>query len=385
MLYLLQTALSVFLITVGLGQLLSTWHGLRALSLVGPGRLAGYTAGAVLLAVGTLLLPHTWAALGWTILAGPLALGLLLLAGSYVAPPPHPDRLFGPSHPGHGGCQAVEIPDGDSLIPGLLLFPRPKAIKDGPGRQAVCLVPGAGNTKISYKWRLVQTLLDGGLTVLTFDTPGHGQYRHRPMAFPDCLSVVPAAVRFLRQQPGVFRVGLIGLSLGGALAIRSLVERPQTAGQVDALVILETPVNLKLDRGLVRREFWQTISRAPVLSLFREISLNQIRRSWRTGGYRSSHSSTAELIDLLNPPASLARLNQDIPILLVYSQSDPIAPPAALRAMRQAAPQAAVIDTKKASHVTLTLIPEINQQVTRWLKQKLALETRPVEIPASHR
>ncbi len=384
MLNLLQTALSVFLITLGLGQILSTWQGLRALSLVGPGRLAGYMAGAVLLAAGAFLLPQSWAALGWAILAGPLALGLLLLAGSYVAPPPHPDRLFGPNYPGHGGCQAVEIPDGHSLMPGLLLFPRPETLKDGPAGLAVCLVPGAGNTKISYKWRLVQSLLDEGLTVLTFDTPGHGEYRHRPMAFPDCLSVVPAAICFLRQQPGIDRVGLIGLSLGGALATRSLVEHPKTAGQVDALVILETPVNLKLDRGLVRLEFWRTISRAPVLSLFQEISLNQIRRSWRTGGYRSRHSST-ELIDLLDPPASLARLNKDIPILLVYSQGDPIAPPAALRAMRQAAPQAAVIDTKKASHVTLTLIPTVNRQITRWLKQQLSPETRPVNLPASYR
>lgn len=385
MLDLLHTALSVFLITLGLGQLLSTWQGLRALSLVGPGRLAGYVAGGLLLAVGAFLLPQSWTALGWAILAGPLALGLLMLAGSYVDPPPHPDRLFDPDFPGHGGCRSVEIPDGDSMMPGLLLFPRPEVTKGGSEGLAVCLVPGAGNTKISYKWRLAQTLLDEGLTVLTFDTPGHGEYRDRPMAFPDCLTVVPAAVRCLRQQPGVSRVGLVGLSLGGALAVRGLAEHPQAAGQVDALVILETPVKLKIDTALVRREFWRTISRAPVLSLFREISLNQIRRSWHTGGYHSQHSSTAELIDLLDPPGSLARLNSKIPVLLVYSRSDPIAPPAALRAMQHAAPQAAVIETKKASHVTLTLIPEINRQITRWLKQQLALKTRPVNLPASQR
>jgi pimeloyl-ACP methyl ester carboxylesterase len=254
-------------------------------------------------------------------------------------------------------------------MPGLLLSPQPSAGERAG--LAVCVVPGAGDTKKSFKWRLVQALLAEGLTVLTVDTPGHGDYRRRPMDYPDCLSAVPAAIRFLRQQPGITRVGLAGISLGGALALRSLADEPQIACQVDALVVLETPVKLKYNRALVRREFWRTISRAPVLSLLREVSIRQIWQSWHAGGYRSRHH-TANLIDLLDPPGSLALLDPKLPVLLVYSRRDPIAPPAAAHLLRQAAPQAEFIESKKASHVTLTLIPEINQQVARWLKEQLA-------------
>jgi hypothetical protein len=40
--------------------------------------------------------------------------------------------------------------------------------------------------------------------------------------------------------------------------------------------------------------------------------------------------------------------------------------------MRQAVPHAAFIESKKASHVTLILIPEINQQLARWLSTQLS-------------
>lgn len=367
----MQGAVAVFLITLGLGQLASTRWGLRAASLVGPGRLPGYGLGTLLLVIGGLILPANWPVLWWTFPTGLLAVVLLLLGGSFIAPPPHPDRLFAPNHPAHGGCSWVQIPDGDDLMPGILLFPPPPST----GRQgAVCIVPGAGDTKTSFKWRLVQALLAEGLTVLTIDPPGHGEYRHRPMSYPDCLSAVPAAVRFLRKQPGVRGVGVAGISLGGALAVRSLAEgsavKADSDSRVDALVVLETSVRLKISRALVYGEMWRTFYGAPVLSILREMSVRQVLQGWYGGGYRSQHNTPA-LIELLNPVESIKQL-KNIPILLVYSRRDRVAPPEAARAMQQAAPQARLIESKKASHVTLTLVPEINRQVARWLRQQLS-------------
>ncbi len=372
----LLTFLSVFILTLGLGQLLSTGLGLRAASLVGPSRPAGYGLGLLLVLTGAALLPPTPLTLAWAIPVAPLVFGLLLLTGSLFAPPPHPDGLFDRDNPAHGGCHPVLIPDGDHQMPGLLLAPPPAHDKKrvGWGSSAVCIIPGAGDTKVSFKWRLVRALLAEGLTVLTIDPPGHGDYRHRPMAYPDCLSAIPAAVCFLKAQMGVERVGLLGISLGGALAIASMAgpeaAGPSCPGQVEALVVMETPVGLKLNRGLIYREFWRTISRAPVLSLLREVSVAQIRQSWYTGGYRSVHRNTAELIDLLDPPASLARIKQ-APILLVYSRADPIASPAAAQTLHRAAPRADFIEVKKASHVTLSLVPAVDRQVARWLREKL--------------
>jgi len=383
----MQMALSVLLITLGLGQIISTGKGWRAASLIGPSRPVGLGLAILLLIIGSLNLPLTWHALLWPLVTGPLALGLLLLGGSFIFPPSDPSLLFSPDHPAHAGCQPVQIPDGDHLMPGFLLMPprfktskstshpASKLEKGVEKGLAVCVVPGAGDHKSSFKWRLVQALLSEGLIVLTIDPPGHGEYRQRPMRFPDCLSAVPAAIRFLQDQPRITHIGVAGISLGGALAARSVVENWPDKGnpcrQPEALVVLETPVQLNYNRTLFIREAWR-VCRAPVLSLLQEISVRQMIQSWKTGGYRSPHN-TAELIALLDPVKSIGCLKK-APILLVYSERDPIAPPAAARAMRQAAPQADLLISKKVSHVTLTLLPEINRQVACWLREKLSQE-----------
>ncbi|MCL4302831.1 MAG: alpha/beta fold hydrolase [Anaerolineae bacterium] len=374
----MQGFLAVFLITLGLGQLISTCQGWRAASLVGPRRLAGYGLSLLLLVAGALLLPNSWGGVGWALPAALLALLLLLLAGSYIDPPPHPDCLFEGDHPAHGSCRHVQIPDGDYLMPGYLLTP-PDPLHLPP-EGGVLVIHGAGDTKTSYKWRLVQALLAEGLTVLTIDLPGHGDYRQRPLAYPDCLSAIPAAVRFLRAQPGIERVGLVGISLGSVLAIASLVQTIEDPkglkkplgsgnGQIDALAALETPVALKYSRGLRYGEMWHAY-RAPVLSLWREVSVRQLRQSWFTGGYVSRHKNTAEIIELLNPLENIAKLGQ-MPILLVHGGRDSIAPAAAGRTLQQAAPQATLMEVKGASHVTLTLMVEANRKVARWVTERL--------------
>ena len=237
----------------------------------------------------------------------------------------------------------------------------------------MCVVPGAGDHKLFFKWRLIQALLAEGLTVLVIDTPGHGDYRQRPMTCPDCLSAISSAIEFLRGQPGIKRVGLAGISLGGALSIRAVADsqaaQPPDGDPVDALVVLETPVMLAYHRTLFYREAWAAF-RAPVLSLLREISVKQMVQSWKSGGYRSPHTTT-ELIDMLNPLDNLSRL-RNIPILLVYSERDPVAPSTAARAMQNAAPGADMLTSVNASHVTMTLMPEVNRQVARWLRRQLS-------------
>lgn len=368
-------AVSVFLITLGLGQLISTWQGWRAASLVGPSRWAGVGMGVGLLVVGYWLLPQDGWVLIWTLLAGPVVLGLLLWVGCYVDPPPHPDEaLFSPQHPAHGSCRRVQIPDGDYLMPGLLLYPSSQAGHTARG-SAVCLVHGAGDTKTSFKWLLVRALLAEGLTVLTIDLPGHGEYRQRPLTYPDCLSAIPAVLRFLWEQSGVERVGLVGISLGSALALASLAHAKDPKGfakpleSIQALAALETPIHLNYSQRLFYREMWHAF-RAPVLELLREITIKQMRQSWYTGGYVSRHRNTAEVIELLNPLEHIGKLG-DLSLLLVHGTRDSVALPAAGRALRQAAPQATLIEVPGASHVTLTLMPEVNRLIARWLRGKL--------------
>jgi pimeloyl-ACP methyl ester carboxylesterase len=193
------------------------------------------------------------------------------------------------------------------------------------------------------------------------------------MAYPDTLSVIPAALNFLKSQPGVTSIGLLGISLGGALAIRSLAEAlDRTEGSeslVKALTIVATPTRLDSSKAMFYREAWRTYFGSPSLSLLREISARQIRQSWYTGGYRSRHS-TAELIELLNPLAGIQQL-RETSILLVYSRRDSVSPPTMAQAMQQTAPWSLLIEANRASHVMLIFSPEINREIAEWLRKEL--------------
>ncbi len=359
---LLQSGLAVCLLTLGLGQLMSVAGGWAGASLLGRRRGLGAAAGLMLLLAGAWLLPQSWVALLWALPAALLALSALLLAGSWVWPPPNPALLFEPNHPAHGGCRRVSIPDGTFAGPGLLLAPPPGAPLTGLG---VVIVPGAGDTKSSFKWRLVQALLAEGFTVLTIDPPGHGDYRQRSLAYPDCRSALPAALAFLRRQPGIGRVGVIGISLGGALALNALAEY----GGAEALVVVSTPVRLNYTRRMFYREAWQTL-RSPLAGLFGETTARQLRQTWRSGGYTGRHN-VIQMFGLLKPEASAARLGR-LPVLLVYSTHDSVAPPTHGETLQRAVISAELLTVKKASHVMLTLMPELNRQVAGWLRKALS-------------
>lgn len=362
----MQSAVAVFLISLGLGQLIANFGGLWAASLAGSRRWAGYILGVALLIVGGLILPRSFYVLWWTPPMAILAFLVLLWGGAFIAPIPHPDELFTPQHSAHDHIQSVKIPDGDNLIPGLLLSPKAKNATEA----AALIVPGAGDNKLSFKWRLVQPLIAQGLTVLIIDLPGHGDYRHYPLSFPDCLSTVPAALKFLKSQPGVSRIGLVGISLGGAVSIRSLVEQGEPFQDlIQAMVIIATPIRFSYSRTLVYRELWRTYFGSPAVSLLKEMTIKQAWQSWSKGGYRSSHT-TGELFDLLAPAKYIGRF-QKMPVLLVYSRRDAVSPPEHAAAMRQAVPHADFLESKKASHIMLTLIPEINEQIAQWLKKQL--------------
>ena len=88
----------------------------------------------------------------------------------------------------------------------------------------------------------------------------------------------------------------------------------------------------------------------------------------------SSKHTTDELFDLLRPLDNVKTLQQ-LPLLLVYGHRDSVAPPEHAQAMCRAAPHANFVESKKASHVMLTLTPQINSQIAAWLK-KLLTQTR---------
>jgi pimeloyl-ACP methyl ester carboxylesterase len=357
----MRNALALFLVMLGAGQLIVVFGRLYGVSLVGSHRWLGSGVGVGLLLSGLLLLTPSWWLLALLPPAIILAVTVLVFGGSFIAPIAPPETLFTAEHPAHGGCRPVKIPDGKFEGPGLLLRPPTAA---GDLYAAVCIVPGAGDTKTFFKWRLVEALLATGLTVLVIDPPGHGDYRQRPMDYPDCLSAVPAAVKYLSGLPGIDAVGVIGVSLGGALALAGHGDLP-----VRALVVAGTPVVLNYSRRVFYHEALHTVFSRAGLSVLREMTVKQVHNMWNSGGYTGRHR-TAELFELLRPAENIRRLGR-LPLLLVYSPLDRIAPPSQSEQLRQAAPHAEYFETPAVSHVLLTLTPAVNRRMAAWLVAQL--------------
>jgi len=349
--------LSPFLLILGLLQLFATHKGLRGLSLTGRRRRLGFLAGSALFLGGAFLLPGTFWVLIIVLPAGVLAWVCLLLAGSLIGRDLDPTCFLRPGNWPEGDCRTVSIPNGARTIPGLLITP------SAPISAAVCLVHGSGDNKTAFKWRLIGALLSRGVSVLTIDLAGHGE-NQTPQRWPDCTTEIPVALSWLRHQPDVSRVGLLGISMGGALSAHAAVHAAP-----DALALCETPVSFHFQRSMVWREVWNAL-RSPVLDLMREITAWQIRRIWIAGRV-DSEISLSDLIRRLDVPGQMAQLT--CPLRLVYGGRDAIAPPDHGRRLHQAAKVSCQLTiVPGASHLTLILLSETTYTVAAWFARHLA-------------
>ena len=348
--------LSPFLLTLGLMQLIAAHMGLRGVSLTGRWRWPGYLLGGALFAGGVLLLPRSPLALVMVLPASLLALVCLLALGSLIGYRLNSARFLRPGDWPEGHCEAVHIPNGDSAIPGLLITP--PAATGG----AVCLTHGSGDTKTAFKWRLIGALLNRGLTVLTIDLAGHGE-NETPQRWPECTTEIPAALAWLRAQPGVQRVGLLGISMGGALSAHAAV-----AASPEVLALCETPTTFEYTPAMAWREGWHT-ARSPVLDLMRETTAWQIWRAWNVGSGRRE-IALSDLIRFLDVPRQVARLT--CPLLLVYGRRDDIAPADHGRRLYQVAKSHShLLLVPGASHLTLILLPLATRFLADWFAQYL--------------
>jgi pimeloyl-ACP methyl ester carboxylesterase len=350
--------LSLFLLILGLLQLAVAHARLRGMSLTGSRRWPGYLAGIVLFISGAYLMPATPLTLPMLLPAGLLALAGLLVFGSWAGRSLDPGRFLRPGAWPEGRCEAVRIPNGQVVIPGLFITP------PAPTDAAVCLVHGSGDNKTAFKWRLIGALLKRGLKVLTVDLAGHGENR-ASQCWPDCTAEIPAALAWLRTQPGIQHVGLLGISMGGALSAHAAA-----AARPDALALCETPISFHFTRAMVWREIWHAL-RSPVLDLLRETTAWQIRRTW-DAGRADREIALADLIHRLDVPGQVARLA--CPLHLVYGQRDAIAPPEHGRRLQQAASVPCCLTiVPGASHVTLTLMSQTTHTLAEWFVQQLAM------------
>ncbi len=339
-----------------------TLTGIDGLSLSGRRRRLGYVVFALLLVGGlvALVLAPLLLVVLMTLPALALALGILFAVSFFLR------RDFAPPTadvPGVGDpwtAEPVVFQDQIGAAGGLFLRAR------HPNGATVCWVHGVGDDKRSYKWVIARALTRRGFNLLTFDLPGHGERSAEPFSLPAGLSVVPAALAYLRQRGDVDpnRIGLLGVSMGGALSIRALA-----AGQrVDALVLLETPCELGDMEAYRCREAIGSLS-WPALNAFRDCSLGGLHENWRPQGVFAPDLKT--VFNQLRPDEYIADLPA-IPVLVVSGGRDSICLPehSARLFERAKAPKAFEI-IRPASHVSLIFMRKPADLAAGWFARYL--------------
>jgi alpha-beta hydrolase superfamily lysophospholipase len=270
-------------------------------------------------------------------------------------------------HPGSYRDRAiarVAIEAAHGAVPALHIVPT------GGARAAVCVAHGSGCDKSFYAWRLAEALVRRGLAVLLVDLDGHGE-SPRAQAYPEIVESVAGPARWLRARYG--RVGLLGISLGGAVTARAVAE----GAPCDALTLWAAPPRLRLSAEEYRRVQiieGLRIARPTLLHLFRDGAPQHVVQAWQTSGIRA-HIGTWDLFEALDLLGSLARVAARAarpPLLLYYAGRDAVLHAGSAEEVgRATAGWGELRAVRGASHVSLAIEPQVIVGTAEWLAARL--------------
>ncbi|WP_245863074.1 alpha/beta hydrolase [Candidatus Viridilinea mediisalina] len=299
---------------------------------------------------------------GWRPLAAmlPISLGVQLGLAMWRRRDLNPLQQLAPGVYRDRSITRLDLAAQAGPVPALHIVPT------GGTQAAVCVVHGSGGDKCFYAWRLVEVLVQHGFAVLLIDLDGHGE-SPRAQAFPSIVTSVAGPLAWLQAHYGW--IGLLGMSLGGAVATRAIAE----GAHCDALVLWVTPPRLRLSRAAYRRvQLLEAlrIIRLPLVHLFRDAAPQHIVAAWQTSGIRAQ-IGTWDLFDALDLLGSLAQIKARAPrppLLLYYAGRDAVVAPSSAEAVRTAtADWSEFRRIPGASHVSLPIEQAVIEGTVAWL------------------
>lgn len=147
-------------------------------------------------------------------------------------------------------------------------YPRPQAggrvdaLRLRPARAPrgrVLAVHGTGNDALFPLAGLFKALLGRGLEVFAFDLDGHGRGSDTVFRSGAIGGAVPAALGAAADAPAALPLHAVGESLGAALLLRALANRPPLP--LRSAVLVGLPLGLRVTPGVVAREVAGLLSR----------------------------------------------------------------------------------------------------------------------------
>lgn len=207
----------------------------------------------------------------------------------------------------------------------------------GKPRAAICVLPGPSERTL-FPHPIVANLVKEGFIVLAIDWGPEREIR-----YPGVLGLLPSAVAYLmrRDEVNPERIGVLGVDLGGDLAIRAA----GTDQQIAAVLALAP--------------FLDQSNTKPGLSILKEMSyLEAVRWS----GFRKRGRLVAELAVL----DSIGELGSR-PLLLIYGDRDGIVPAErAYSTLGKEIAQGRLKSVPGEGHLSLPCSPATSALVARW-------------------
>ena len=347
--------LLAFVTIVGVLQFVAARHRLAGLTLVGSARRPtwGYLLAAVLIVAAFVwFFVDTWEEVFIPGLAGSelvflfgmagiCALAFTLLVSSILHSIQRQDRLELKAD-ARFRHEAVSW----QQLKGTLYLPEDigetSASSVEPPRAAICALPTPSEGTLSPH-PIVADLVEAGFIVLAIDWGPEKEIR-----YPAMLGLLPSAVAYLtrRDEVNPERIGVLGMGLGGDLAIRS-------AGTDQQIVAV-----------LALAPFLIQANTRPGLSILKEMSYLEALR-W--AGFRKRGKLVAELatLDYIGKLASR-------PLLLVYGDQDGITPAERARViLGEEMMRGRLKSLPGEGHLSLPRSPATSALIARWFKENL--------------
>ena len=366
-----------FLLSLGILQFISVYFHLRGAS------LTGVLTGPSILIAFALIINGAWFLIDEPaivivlnlLIAIPLAWIALVLAGiitnlGWNPAKAHISELL------HSGVQISQVklpvvlthvkPDdaASHMMPCTAMFPVGWGNKSrNDDGKIILVVCGAGDTRMTFKWHLFDSLLSRNIAVVTIDPPGHGEFQNVPMTISNGHSAIDAAVRWITEYPGTKSIGACGISFGGNL----LISYASIHEQIKCLSTISTPVRLQqVTRKTMFREVLYLLMLPKNIGLLREGSLLTLFHEYRSLKGAWFGEDLIGMIDKLDALGGI-QLIQERPKLIVHGTADSAVPVINARNLfQQTESSSTIMLIPQATHVSPVLFKTYMDAMADW-------------------